>query len=380
MKLEPFLMEREQSTYEHRVAVNLSESGVDPLTVGGLLDLAGASPETVLDQRLIYTQTNGSDELRAAVAEIYGVTAGDAAGGSEVLMTTGCAEANLLVTWHLVEPGDEVVMLTPNYMQTWGLVRSFGANVREWRMRPENGRWTVDLDELATLVNDKTRLILLCNPNNPTGACLDADILDGIAGIAARHGAWILSDEVYRGAENAAEDAPETPTMWGRGERIAVTCGLSKAYGLPGLRIGWVTAPADTIEALWSRHDYTTICPSAVSDRLARLALDPVVRPQIRARCRRIIRENLAIVTGWLDSFGDFFDYVPPEAAAITYTRYHHRMGSTELATRLREEKDVLVVPGDHFLMDGYLRLGFGEDLAVLEDGLGRIRDLLNDL
>ena len=132
-------------------------------------------------------------------------------------------------------------MLVPNYMQTWGLVRAFGATVKEWPLIEdrEAGRWRPDLDALSRVVSDRTRLIIICTPNNPTGARLTPEELDAIGRIADRLGAWVLSDEVYRGAEL---DGHETASMWGRGERVIVTSGLSKAYGLPGLRIGWIVA------------------------------------------------------------------------------------------------------------------------------------------
>jgi aspartate/methionine/tyrosine aminotransferase len=163
-------------------------------------------------------------------------------------VTNGGAEANYVATWHLVEAGDEVVMMAPNYMQTRGLARAFGATVKEWPL-VQSSSWKVDVDTLERLVTPRTKLIVVCNPNNPTGARFDADDLDRIAGVADRHGTWILSDEIYRGAER---DGRETPSMWGRSDRAIVTSGLSKAYGLPGLRIGWVVGPPALVATLWS--------------------------------------------------------------------------------------------------------------------------------
>jgi hypothetical protein len=372
MRLERFEMERMQSTYENLVEYNLSESGVRPLTprelVGDPADL-----EAVLDQRLVYTQSNGTVELRQAIAQIYpGATI------EHVEVTNGGSEANFITTLNLIEPGDEVVMLVPNYMQTWGLARAFGGTVREWRLVEDAaaGRWRVDLDALNSLVTPRTKLIVICNPNNPTGARLTAAELDAIAGAADRHGAWILSDEVYRGAEL---DGQLTASMWGRSERVIVTSGLSKAYGLPGLRIGWIVAPPPLIASLWSYHDYTTICPGALSDRLARVALAPVRREQLFERTRGILRRNLPLVEDWLRAAGGFH-WIRPEAGAILYVRYDHAINSTVLVTRLREEKSVLVVPGDHFGMDGYLRLGFGEPPEYNRAGLDRLRELLSSL
>lgn len=372
MKLEQFAMERMQSTYENLVEFNLSESGVRPLSARELIaDPAGL--EALLDQPLVYTQSNGTVELRRAIAAIY-----DNAGIDHVEVTNGGSEANFIVTFNLVEPGDDVVMLVPNYMQTWGLARAFGGTIREWRLKEdrEAGRWRADLNELEALVSPRTKLIVICNPNNPTGARLTAAELDAIAAIADRHGAWILSDEVYRGAEL---DGQETATMWGRSPRAIITSGLSKAYGLPGLRIGWIVAPPELVAKLWSYHDYTTIAPGALSDRLARVALQPARRAQLFERTRGILRRNLPQMEAWLTEAGGF-SWINPEAGAIVYVKYDHDINSTELVTRLRQEKSVLIVPGDHFGMDRYLRLGFGEASEYNRAGLDRLKELLASL
>ncbi len=369
MRLEQFAMERMQSTFENQVEFNLSESGVRPLTPRELIEDAGGL-DGLLDQPLVYSQSNGTIELRSAIAALY-----PGAGLDHVEVTNGGSEANFITTFRLIEPGDEVVMLVPNYMQTWGLARAFGATIRDWPLIEDRaaGRWRVDLAALDALVSAKTRMIVICNPNNPTGARISAGDLDGIARIADRHGAWILSDEVYRGAEI---DGHETASMWGRSDRAIITSGLSKAYGLPGLRIGWIVAPPPLVAAFWSYHDYVTIAPGALSDRLARVALTPARRARLLERTRTILRTNLPLIEGWLRGAGGF-EWIAPEAGAIVYVRYGHAINSTELANRVREEQSVLIVPGDHFGMDGYLRLGFGEPPEYTRTGLDRLRAVL---
>ena len=362
MKLEPFALERLQSTYEHQVDFNLSESGVEPLTLAELVE-DPAARELLLAERLRYTQTNGTRPLRETIASFY-----PGAGADHVQVTSGGAEANYLTTWNLLEPGDDVVMMVPNFMQASGLARAFGATVTEWPLLA--GPWRIDVDGLERLVSPRTKLIVICNPNNPTGARFEAADLDRIAAIADRHGSWILSDEIYRGAER---DGRETPTMWGRSARVLVTSGLSKAYGLPGLRIGWIAGPEDRIASLWSYHDYTTIAPAALSDALARHALAPARRAQLLARTRGILNRNYPIIAAWLDAHQGLFTYAPPDAGGMLYARYHAAINSTELVTRLRLEKSVLAVPGDHFGMDHYLRLGFGGDPDDLRQALARL-------
>ena len=172
-----------------------SESGVYPLTPRELL---GDDAEGLLDRPLVYTQSNGTIELRSLVSALYPESSVD-----QVQVTNGGSEANYIVLWRLVEPGDEVAMLVPNYMQTFGLAKAFGGTVREWPLVEDRGagRWRPDIEQLRHVVSNRTKLIVVCTPNNPTGARLTPQELDEIAHIAGRHGSWVLSDEVYRGAE-----------------------------------------------------------------------------------------------------------------------------------------------------------------------------------
>lgn len=369
MQVEPFRMERMQSEWENRVAHNLSESGVHPMSVGELL--GGDSADVLRGERLLYVQSNGSEDLRRAIAALY-----PGAGPDNVVVTNGTAEANYISVWRLVEPGDEVVMMLPNYMQTWGVVRAQGATVVPWRLR-EEASWAPDLDDLRRAITSRTRVIIVCNPNNPTGSILSVAAMREIAAVAAKAGAWILADEVYRGAERTDD---ETPTFWGMHDRLLVTCGLSKAYGLPGLRIGWVVGAADTVAQLWGRKDYLTISPGALSDVLARRALDPGTRPRILERTRGILRRNYPLVESWVSARRPAIRMVPPRAGAIAYLRYAWRVNSVELVERLRDEHGVLIVPGDHFGMDGFLRVGFGNEPADLEAGLRRMAAHLDTL
>jgi aspartate/methionine/tyrosine aminotransferase len=369
MKVEVFEMERFQSVWENRVECNLSESGVHPMSVEELVgpDEAGA----LLRQRLVYVQTNGTPALRAAIAGLYpGATA------DNIVVGNGTAEANYIAVWRLVEPGDEVVMMLPNYMQVWGVLRGQGAVVQPWRLGEDRG-WTADVEELEKLVGPKTRLIAVCNPNNPTGSILSEDAMKAIVRVAEKHGAWILADEVYRGAEL---DGRETRSFWGLYDRLLVTCGLSKAYGLPGLRIGWVAGPAETIAELWARKDYLSIAPGALSDVLAQKAVEPAVRRRILARTRGIVNGNYAVLQDWMRRHENAFRLVPPRAGAIAYPRYSWPIGSTRLMERLRDEQSVLVVPGDQFGMDGFLRIGLGNEPADLSAGLERIDRVLGSL
>lgn len=371
MKLETFALERFQSIWENRVAWNLSDSGVHPLRVSELVNTT-ADHDALLELELGYPQTNGTIALRELIAAIYPGATHD-----HVQVTNGGSEANCVLLMRLVERGDEVVFMTPNYMQAAGLARALGAAVRPWPLR-ESGegdaaRWAPDLDELRRLVSPATRAIVVCNPNNPTGARLTSGELDEICGIAGGVGAWVVADEIYRGAEREADD---TPTVWGRYERAIVSSGLSKAYGLPGLRIGWVVAPPSLISDVWAVHDYTTIAPGGINDRLARIALDPGRRETLLARARGIIRTNYPLVRRWIEK-QDGLTHIAPEAGAIVFVRHPHPGPSSQLTERLREERSVLLAPGDFFGRDGYLRIGFGAEPIYLESALTIVGEFL---
>jgi hypothetical protein len=198
-----------------------------------------------------------------------------------------------------------------------------------------------------------------------------------IAEATDRHGAWILTDEVYAGAETHGE---RTPSFWGCHDRVLVTNSLSKAYGLPGLRLGWIVGPEALVTELWGRTDYTTIVPASISDLLARVALEPRTRDKIAERTRGIVRANLGLVEDWMAAQDGRFRYRPPDAGAICYTHYDAPVNSTEFAEKLRVDKSVLVVPGDHFGMDHYLRLGFGNPEGELMEGLRRVREAFDEM
>lgn len=357
----PFAMERWQSTFENTVDYNLSESGVHPLTLGELLALAG---DVDIEQTLLgYGQSNGSIELRERIAALYRGSTVDA-----VMVTNGSAEANFIAIWELAGPDDEVAILVPTYMQTHGLAESLGAVIREIPLREEAG-WQPDPDDILRAVNDRTRVIVVTNPNNPTGARLGDEARNAIVRAAERSGAWILADEVYTGAEL---DGEETPSFVGTTDRVIATGSLSKAYGLPGLRVGWTVSDPRMAERLWARTDYTTISPGDLTDRLARIALHPDVRPKLLDRTRGILHRGLAMLEDWMEEQG-VFAWRAPDAGAICFARYDLPIGSATLAEQLRVEYSVLIVPGVHFGFDRFIRFGYGLLEHDLETALDRV-------
>jgi len=369
MNIEVFKLERMQSTWENVVDYNLAESGVHALSLEEFVPADELAE--ILKLRQSYSQTNGTPELREQIAASYPGLNPD-----EIQVTAGSTEANFLLMWSLIGPGDEVIFELPNYMQMWGLLRGFGAKVKTFHLR-EDRQWAPDLDELKKQITKRTKLIILTNPNNPTGAVLSPDEMKTVIDLAQASGAWILADEVYQNAERIG---PRTPSFWGLYDKVISVNGLSKAYGLPGLRIGWIVGPPDTIQKIGPYHDYTTIAPSALSDRLARTALSPGVRDRILKRTREILSRHYAILESWLKKQDGMFTFVPPKAGAITFVRYNLPLNSTELALKIIREKSVFLAPGDLFEMDRFLRIGFGVEEQALHAALSRVENTLQSL
>ena len=368
-EFQPFVMERMMSKFEQEVEYNLSESGVHPLTLGELLGGDPGAVDELLNTRLNYPHVNGIPELRQHIAALY-----DGAAEENVLVTTGAIEANYNAVQTLLSAGDGIAVMLPNYMQIWGIAKNSGYDLQTFRLREEEG-WAPDLDELDAVVDAGVKLIAVCNPNNPTGRILTEAEMDAIVARAERVGAWILADEVYRGADRVGDE--ENPSFFGRYDKVLAIGSTSKAYGLPGLRVGWVAGPEEAIDAIWARHEYTTISATALSNRLAALALSPKVRPRLLRRTREYIRQGYPVLREWMDGHPGTFSLRPPDAAAIVFARYHLEVNSSEFAERLRQEKGVLIVPGDHFGMDRFLRISFGLPRDYLAAALDRIHELI---
>ena len=361
--IELFEMERMQSTWENIVDYDLSESGVRPLTLRELIEM-GFDLDAFLDQPLGYSQSNGTIELRERLAALYPGT-----GVDHFEVTNGTSEANFLIALSLLQPGDEVAMELPNYMQVPGVARSLGAAVRTFRLRQDTG-WEPDWDEFDDAVTPRTRLLYLSNPNNPTGSILSRDAMTRIVERCESTGTWLVADEVYLGAEI---DGDRTPSFWGMSDRVIVTSGLSKAYGIPGIRVGWIVAPPTVVAGCWAQHDYLTIGPNKLSDRLACIAVTPQNRERCYARTRAILQHNLPIAQEWIDQFGGEVTWRAPKAGAIALVRYAASAPSVVLAERVRTNQSTLIVPGSHVGLEGYLRIWLGGKEEYLREGLRRI-------
>lgn len=363
MKFEPFELERIQSIWEHQVEINLSESGIHPVSLGDVRAM-GLDMEQFERTPLGYIQTNGTKELRQGIAQLYPGATPD-----HVLVTNGSSEANFIVCQTLLESGDEALFETPNYMQFSGMARGMGAEVKTFPLGGDR-EWAPDFGALDAALGKRTRLVYLSNPNNPTGAVLAREAMQRMVRAIEASGSWLVSDEVYQGAEFEGET---TPSFWGMSEKVIVTSGLSKAYGIPGARIGWIIGPPELIEQCWAQHDYTTICPGALSDLIARVAVRPENRKRLHARTREIIGGNLEYFAKWVEGFGGLLNYIPPKAGPIAFVKYNATIPSLDMVERIRKNQSVLIVPGAHMGMEGYLRFSLGVPIEMLAAGLERV-------
>lgn len=369
MKIREFGVEIWMNAHENDAKFNLAETCVDSLTIAQLLEITGRNDDALselLPMRMGYGAIEGSDRLRRAICGLY-----QRQGPHNVVVTHGTIGANALVHATLVEPGDRVVAVVPTYQQHYSIPESIGADVRLVWLRPEN-RFLPDLDDLRRAATPGTRLIALTNPNNPTGALIDREMLEQIVAIARDCGAWLLCDEVYRGIDQEGDGF--TVSVADLYEKGISTCGMSKAFSLAGLRLGWITGPEDLIRAVSIHRDYTTISVGGLDDHFAALALENSDR--ILTRSRRITRTNLAILDAWIADEPSI-SYVRPQSGTTALLRFDLDMPSADLCRTLQEETGVMLLPGSALDMEGYLRIGYACDTEVLKAGLALFSQFL---
>ena len=367
MNFEIFELERNQSLFENEVDYNLSESGVHPLKLSEIL--TRDEQDELLNTNLFYGYTNGTPQLRQRVADVYGSSITI----KNVLITSGSAEANFLAVMTQLEPGDEIVYMVPNYLQIYHLARSFGIKVINLPIRQDLG-WQWDLDELRSVITPKTKMIAVCNPNNPTGALMSDDVMDGVIEIAQEADCWLLSDEVYRGAEL---DGVECRSFAGATDKTIVNAGLSKAYSLPGLRLGWSVGSEEYINRAWSFHDFTVINVAYLSDWVASRILEYDRRKKILNRTKEHLNHNLNMLCDWAEHV-PALTITRPKAAAITFAKMNIPMSSEEFVFTLRDNYSVLLTAGKWHGMEGFVRFGYGTPADYVQSGLDRIKTFLD--
>ncbi|MHB2167770.1 aminotransferase [Alsobacter sp. R-9] len=369
MRIEPFGVEIWMNAYETRCELNLAETCVESLTIGALLALAGRNHDDLselLALKMTYGAIEGSDRLRDAIAALY-----ERQHRHSVIVAHGTAGANALVHQALVSAGDRVVAAVPTYQQHVSIPESLGADMRLLRLREENG-FMPDLDELRALATPGTRLIAFTNPNNPTGALMDRPMLEAIAAIARDAGAYVLADEVYRGTDQ--EGGGMTASMADLYEKGISTAGMSKAFSLAGLRLGWVAGPREVLEAVSIHRDYNTISVGMLDDHFATLALEN--RDAVLARSRAITRGNLALLSEWVEG-EPLVSWVRPRSGTTALLRLHVDMPSRDFCVALLEETGVMLTPGSAMGMEGTVRIGYANAPEIIAAGLERMSAFL---
>ena len=369
MKFPSFDLERIQSIYENSVEINLTESGIEPLSLKELMN--PKELEELLNLPLGYGYTQGTPLLRQRISNLY-----EGADENNVLVTSGSSEAIFLSAVLTVSKGDRVVMMTPNYLSFNGVAEALGAEV-DYVPLLKKEKWEWDLDCLDEAVSDKTKVISVCNPNNPTGSVLNLEQMLKIVEIAGRVGAYLLVDEVYIGAELGSN---LTKSFLGMYEKTIVTSGLSKSYAHPGLRIGWIISGKRFVEEAWAIKDYTTIASSSLSQHIATKVLEPETITKLRSRTKVLLNKNLETFSKWILPYSNHLSFLKPEAGGFAFVEYDMDKNSTDLVHDLRKNEGVFIVPGDSFGIDKYFRIGLGHEsigfskgLDLLSEGLTRV-------
>lgn len=372
MKIKTFKVEQWMNEYENDAVYNLGETCIDSLTIGELLTLCGKEPDSYLralqDVRLTYSHIYGSPEYLEGIASLY-----QDAKPENVIPTHGAVGGNNMVITTLIEPTDNMISVMPTYQQHYSIPESIGAEVRILQLRPEND-FLPDLEELRGLVDENTRMITVNNPDNPTGSWIPKDVMTEIVKIAESVGAYILSDEVYRGISEDGSYMHSVVDLYDRGISVG---SMSKIYSLAGLRMGWiVTKDRNVVEQIRERRDYDTISCGVIDDMLASLAL--ANKDKIEARNRKILLKNRRILDDWVNET-EGVHYLKPTAGTTALVYYDLDIPSYELCVRLINEKGLLFTPGSCFELEGCVRIGYAFDSQKLRAGLEQFTVFLKE-
>jgi aspartate/methionine/tyrosine aminotransferase len=371
MTVREFQLERYFARWEFNAPYLLSASDCETLSVGELLELAGVPLSKLADLRLGYTESQGDPSLRATIAGFYSHITPEG-----VVVTNAPEEAIFLVMLALLNPGDRVVVQTPCYQSLFELAAYRGGVVQPWPMIETDDGWRMDLDHLADLVTDATRLLVINIPHNPTGYLPTAAEFDAILDLVTRRGVWLFCDEMYRGLEydaarrlsSASDRYPRAVSLWG----------MSKTFGLAGLRIGWLATPdREVVQSLLRLKDYTTICSSAPGEFLANAALSQA--EAIIQRNVGIIHANLAGVRPFMQRWADTFAWREPQAGPVAFARLLEGSAAAFCQAAVRQAGTLLVPStlfdfGDSHIRWGLGRRNFQEGLTAIETYLLEMR------
>jgi len=337
---------------------NLAASGVKGLPLGEL-------PVRLEDLELSAPGGYGHLPLLERLAARYGT------GIKNVAAAIGTSMANYLAMSALLEPGDEVVIEDPAYDPLVEVGHYLGAVVKRIPRRRENS-FQIDPDELKNVVSGRTRLVVLTNLHNPSGALLEEAALREIGEIGRGVGARVMVDEVYL---ELLFDRPFRSACR-LGETFLVTSSLTKAYGLSGLRCGWIVAAPELVERMWHQNDLFGNIPSHLTERLSVIALDHL--EFIRARARNLLERNWKILDAFLARHPGL-DVLRPPGGTIIFPRVPGGDGDA-FCRLLRGKYETSAVPGSFFGVPDRVRIGICGDSEEVEEGLLRVGRALDGL
>jgi len=363
MKLEPFALERFFARHEFNVQYNLCASDCETFAVGELLAQEPGAADAFAALRLGYTETAGDPELRREIARLYqGITADD------ILVFAGAEEAIFIFMNAVLNPGDQLLVHSPCYQSLAAVAAGNGCAVTPWPAHQKRG-WALDLDLLERASGTGTRALVVNFPHNPTGYLPGRDWFEHMVQFAAAQGWMVFSDEVYRFLEYKPENRlPAACELYENAVSLGV---MSKAFGLAGLRLGWVACRNRTVlDKMAACKDYTTICTAAPSEFLSSLALRH--HETILERNRAIIARNLELLRNFMRRYNDYFSWQEPLAGPIAFPRVNFTQASDDFCSGLLGGKGVLLLPGRLFsAAPAHFRIGFGRrDFAA---GLDRL-------
>ncbi|PYT50487.1 MAG: aminotransferase [Acidobacteria bacterium] len=351
MQIKPFRIEQYFGKYEFTARYLLSSSDAESRTIKELLDLEPGAHERLLEHWCGYTESPGAPWLREAIAAIYQqIKSGD-------VLVLAAAEEGIFVLYHaLVGPGDHVIVETPCYESGLELARSTGAQVSEWRRTFESG-WAHDVAALEKLIQPNTKVIYINTPHNPTGLLMPAPVFRQVLALAASRNIILFSDEVYRELEH--DPATRLPAACEGYERGVSLGSMSKTYGLPGLRLGWLASrDPEIIRRCLEFKYYTTICSSAPSEFLTALALRH--REVLVQRNLQIVLGNLRLLDAFIQQRPHWFDWVKPNAGPIGFAHFKPERDVLGFCEEVVCDSGVLLLPGTVYEQPRHIRFGFG--------------------
>lgn len=366
----PFAVEQYMDKYENDISHNMGETCVESLTLNEVVAFAGdhvrdSVREKLFDTQLTYGNIRGSPELKQQIVELYD----DPTLTTEhVVITNGAIGANFLSFYAVVNPGDRVVVVTPSYQQLALVPEMFGATVESWPMEMSN-EYAPDLEWLdRTFALKHTKLLVINNPNNPTGFVWETPVLEKIAALCDKHDVALMCDEVYRPLFHFAGGSEVKLAVELGHAKTLVTGSMSKAFSLAGIRLGWiVTKHEPFLKNIYEKRDYNTISVSILDDAVATVALKHC--SNILRRNLAICAENLAIIDNLVRKSDGRISWVKPRGGSTCFVKLNNVENTMALASQLAENERLLVVPGEVFDKPGWLRIGYGNDTRHIRAG-----------